>query len=189
MANVYFTSDTHFGHDRDFIYKPRGFQSIQEHDETIIERWNSIVTSQDIVYHLGDAMLGADHQYGLDCLAQLNGTIHMIRGNHDTVKRWWEYEDAWPHLVIHGWSDILKEQGYKFYLCHYKTETSCIENMAPSKHHLINLHGHTHDSRKFENDNPFQYNVALDAHNCYPVHIDQVIWDIEAKADECLSFL
>lgn len=34
---IYFTSDLHFGHDKDFIYKSRGFNSIGDHDNTIIE--------------------------------------------------------------------------------------------------------------------------------------------------------
>ena len=34
---IYFTSDLHFGDDKGFIYKPRGFNSIEDHDNTIIE--------------------------------------------------------------------------------------------------------------------------------------------------------
>ena len=186
---IYFTSDTHFGHDRDFIYGPRGFNSIAEHDQAVIERWNSLVTPEDVVYHLGDAMLGADHEYGLNCLKQLNGDIYMIRGNHDTVTRWNEYYDVWPHITPIHYGYVLKAEGWKFYLCHYKTETSCLENMTPVKNHLINLHGHTHSKQKFEDDKPYQYNVALDAHNCFPVSIWQVQEDILNEVQKCLSFL
>ena len=38
---IYFTSDTHFGHDRAFIYKPRGFDSLEEMENKIIENWMS----------------------------------------------------------------------------------------------------------------------------------------------------
>lgn len=178
---IYFTSDTHFSHNKDFIYESRGFDSIEEHDAAIIERWNNVVKPNDIVYHLGDAMLGADHQYGLDCLAQLNGTIHMIRGNHDTSKRWWEYEDAWPHLVIHGWSDILKEQGYKFYLCHYPTLVSTINDNKRLKDKLICLCGHTHTKNKFEDINKgLIYHVELDCQNNYPVSLQQIVLDLKS---------
>ena len=27
---IYFTSDTHFGHDREFIYGPRGFKNLHD---------------------------------------------------------------------------------------------------------------------------------------------------------------
>ena len=47
---IYLSSDLHFGHDRGFIYEPRGFSNIQEHDEAIIERFNSIVQPEDDLY-------------------------------------------------------------------------------------------------------------------------------------------
>lgn len=184
---VYISSDLHFGHDRKFIYEPRGFASIEEHDKFIIERWNSLVSPTDEVWLLGDLMLGADHDYGLNCLRRLNGNIHVIRGNHDTSKRWKEYEKI--GLIPEGYSTVIKVNGYRFYLCHYKTETSHLENMAPLKNHLINLHGHTHSSLRFESDSPFQYNVALDAHNCFPVSIESIISEINQQAKECLSYL
>ena len=34
------------------------------------------------------------------------------------------------------------------------------------------------------NDNPYMYNVGLDAHNNYPVSIEQIIIDIRQKKDE-----
>ena len=60
MSKIFLTSDTHFGHDRDFIWKPRGFSNVHEMNEEIVRRWNSLVTEEDIVYHLGDIMLGDD---------------------------------------------------------------------------------------------------------------------------------
>lgn len=184
---IYATSDLHLGHNRAFIYESRGFSSIEEHDQTIINNWNSVVNDNDTVYILGDLMLGADHQYGLNCLNQLNGTIHIIRGNHDVARRWDEYQEI--GLIPEGWATILKAEGYKLYLCHYPTETSCLENMAPIRNHLINLHGHTHSKEKFEHGKPYQYNVALDAHNCYPVSLEQIYKDIEQEVQECLQYL
>lgn len=54
FVQKFYTSDTHFCHDRILQMQPRPFTSIVEHDEHIIERWNSVVREQDIVYHLGD---------------------------------------------------------------------------------------------------------------------------------------
>ena len=45
MSNIWITSDTHFGHDKDFIWKERGYCSIQEHDEDLIKKWNEHVCS------------------------------------------------------------------------------------------------------------------------------------------------
>ena len=82
MSRIFVTSDTHFGHDREFLFSPRGFTSIQEHDAAVIANWNSVVGPDDVVYHLGDVMLG-DNAYGITCLKLLNGNIKIIPGNHD----------------------------------------------------------------------------------------------------------
>lgn len=56
----WFSSDLHFGHNKDFIYQARGFNSIEEHDKAIVDNWNSIVDEDDDVYLLGDLMLNSD---------------------------------------------------------------------------------------------------------------------------------
>ena len=73
-------------HNRGFLYEPRGFSSIEEHDETIIENWNKTVKPEDVIYLLGDAMLN-DNDKGIQCLNKLNGRILFIRGNHDSNER------------------------------------------------------------------------------------------------------
>lgn len=193
MKNIWFTSDLHFCHDRGFLYQPRGFTSIKEHDETIVENWNKTISNNDIVYLLGDLMLN-DNERGIQLIKQLNGqVIYYIRGNHCTDVRCGLYSTT-KMIPLSGsfynsWAAVQKINGYTFYLSHYPTITSYVENMAPLKHHLINLHGHTHSKDKFYNDMPFCYNVALDAHNNYPVAFDEIISDIEKKKDECLAML
>ena len=179
---------TLINHNRQFIYEPRGFSSSQEHDKAIIEKWNEVVSPDDECYILGDIMLGADHEYGLDCLRQLHGQKYLIRGNHDTDRRWEEYQTI-DGVECLGWSDVRKIDGYKFYLCHYPTETSSLENLAPLKNHLICLCGHTHSKDRFYQDKPYIYNVALDSHSCYPIFTEDIIEDIKIKVDECLSYL
>lgn len=194
--NYFFTSDTHFCHDRGFLYQPRGFISINEHDEQIIENWNSVVQPDDTVYHLGDTMLN-NNDKGIEYLNKLNGSIWLIRGNHDTKERIWRIYHECPNIhYLEGGSEffatyasVIKVNGYTFYLSHYPTITSSVENMAPLKHHTINLHGHTHSKNKFYNDIPFCYNIALDAHNNFPVSVEEIIDDIDKKKDECLTML
>jgi len=77
---TYFISDTHFGHDKFFIYEKRGFKSIQEHDEMFIENFNKLVTANDVVYFLGDFTW----KNPLDYFNRLNcKNWHLIKGNHD----------------------------------------------------------------------------------------------------------
>lgn len=175
MNNIFFTSDLHFNHDKEFIYKPRGFNSVQEMNEAIIERWNKVIRDGDTVFVLGDLMLG-DSESGLKCLEQLNGNIQVIIGNHDTNKRLAAYSEI--DLNIRGYADILKYKKISFYCSHYPSLTSNFEKSDILEKHVINLYGHTHQTNNFFNDNPFMYHVGVDSHDCYPVAIDTIIEEI-----------
>jgi calcineurin-like phosphoesterase family protein len=85
--NVFAVSDTHFGHDRDFIYTKRGtppYKSVIEHDAGVIKQWNEKATNKDTVLHFGDFMFGKG---GLERIMQyfnvLNfETLFLMPGNH-----------------------------------------------------------------------------------------------------------
>lgn len=186
--SIYLSSDYHFGHDREFIYKPRGFNSIEEMNETIIKNHNSVVDKNDDFFFLGDLMLG-DNEIGIDCVSRLNGRIHLIRGNHDTDKRWNEIYPKIPNIVqFHGWSDVIQYRKYHFYLSHFPTETANI-TAESLKQCTLNLFGHTHSNEIFRNDIPMYYNVAPEAHNNTPVLLDDIIDEMKIKAEECLRYL
>ena len=178
-TKIWFSSDLHFGHQQEFIWGPRGFKSSQEHDKTIIKNWNEVVSPQDEVYLLGDIMLG-DNNYGIKCLQQLNGKIHIIRGNHDSETRIALYKTC-ANVVEVCDAKQLKLGKHYFFCCHYPTITDNYDDDKPWAQHLINLFGHTHQQAKFYNDNPYMYCVGLDAHNNYPVKIEQIIDDIKNK--------
>lgn len=187
MSNIWVTSDTHFGHDKEFIWGPRGYQSVEENDKDIIQKWNSIVTPEDIVYHLGDVMLGPDMEYGINCLKQLNGNIHIIRGNHDTNKRWAAYEEL-PNVTLEGYATILKYKKWNFYLSHFPTITANLGNES-IRQCTINLYGHTHQQTNFYEERPYMYHIGIDSHNSAPVLLDNIIDDIYRKVDECKKYL
>lgn len=73
MSRVWITSDLHIGHNKDFVYRDRGFDSIEEHDEKLVRNWNELVGQDDVVYILGDVMLkhnlqDVDFSYGVSVL-------------------------------------------------------------------------------------------------------------------------
>lgn len=55
---IYFIADTHFNHTNIIKYCKRPFKDANEMNEYIIEKWNSVVKDDDIVYHLGDVGFG-----------------------------------------------------------------------------------------------------------------------------------
>lgn len=185
---IYFTSDTHFCHNKPFLYEPRGFKSIEEHDETIVRNWNSIVKPEDEVYHLGDVML-IDNEKGIKYLKSLNGKIHLILGNHCTNTRIELYKQC-PNIVSIDYVKEIKIGKNYFWLCHYPTITANYDDNKPWAKHLINIYGHTHQTEKFYRTketseiNPYMYCVCLDAHNNRPVSIDEILLDIKTKVNE-----
>lgn len=175
---IYFTSDLHLDHDKDFIYKERGFDDIHSHNLAILNNWNSVVTPDDTVYILGDLMLG-DNSMGTSILNQLNGIIHIILGNHDTDSRIALYKTL-PQVADITFADRIRYRGYSFFLSHYPMCTG--NGDKELKRAIINLHGHTHQKINYvyENGNRM-YHVGVDSHNMQPISIDDIITEIIEK--------
>ena len=82
---TFFTSDLHFGHARILELCPNRKSlgtTIEEHNESLIDLFNSRVSKTDRCYVLGDFALG---QWSLAAgyFKRLNGEVRLIRGNHD----------------------------------------------------------------------------------------------------------
>lgn len=177
MGKIYLISDTHFNHNKDFVYKARGFNSIEEMNEKIIENWNSIVTDEDTIYVLGDVIMGEDLQAGLRIISKLKGQKYLAYGNHDTEARLKAFK------ANHFFKDI--QMGYRikygkrtYVLTHYPTVTANGDDTR-----TINLYGHTHQTTNFFEDRPYMYHIGVDSHNCAPVCIDDIIAEIKAKKE------
>ncbi len=183
---IFFTSDLHLCHDREFIWKVRGFKDVDEMNEAIVHRWNETVSDNDIVYVLGDLML-KDNEKGISILSRLNGTIHIIVGNHDTDNRIKMYRTL-PKVKSVLYSCRLRWNGYHFYLTHFPCLTGNVEKES-LKQMTLNLSGHTHSNKKFFYDLPYVYNVAVDAHDCRPISIEDIVGDMKKKIDECKEML
>lgn len=85
---VLFWSDTHFGHLCERwdvpLWRMRGFSSVDEHDQTLIERWNSVACDESIAFFLGDFIFGPNTIQRFEKIVnELKfKTLHMMPGNH-----------------------------------------------------------------------------------------------------------
>lgn len=176
---IYFSSDLHLNHSKPFIYEARGFENIHEMNNTIIKNFNSIVTYEDDLYLLGDNFLG-DLEDGLKLFKQLPGKIHLIWGNHCTDNRKIAMSQCHNVVEIVGFAGMLRYNKYHLYLSHFPTITTNFDDyQKPLKQRTLCLAGHTHSTEKFEPCG--SYNVAVDAHNCFPVPIEEIIKDFKDK--------
>lgn len=183
---IWLTSDLHFCHNREFLFKPRGFDNIEDMNNAIVERWNNVVDEYDEVYILGDLMLN-NNAKGEDLIRSLNGRLHIILGNHDTDNRVEIYKSI-PSVDEILYATMLKYGKLHFFLTHYPCMTGNLEKEYLSQM-TLNLFGHTHSKQKFYNDIPFMYNVSMDAHDCTPVSIEQVMEEMVLKVKECKAML
>ena len=174
---IYFTSDWHFNHDKDFIWKKRGYNSVEEMNDDLINKICSTLDEGDELWVLGDLVMG-DIDKAAAVLSRIPYSVHFLVGNHDTLKRVNLYDSlGW---INHERAIQVTDGNWDFYLSHYPTVTMNYDDMK--KHHpLINLHGHTHYQNKFYNDNPYMYNVGVDSQDGYPVSIDKIKADIKEK--------
>ena len=175
---IWFTSDLHIGHDKEFLWGDRGFPHIYAHDEAIIKNINEVVEWNDELWILGDLALGTDEQewdrvfYNIRCK-----NIHFIIGNHDTDRKIDKYIDEYG-FELEGYANVIKYNKKKrFYLSHYPTITDNYDDSIRS--HTISVCGHSHYKNRFQDmDKGLIYHVELDAHDMYPVSIEQIIKDI-----------
>lgn len=194
MSNIFICSDLHLSHDKDFIFIPRGFSSIEEHDAEIVRRWNSVVSPDDIVYVLGDVIV-LNLESGMKYLEQLNGHIYIIPGNHDSVHKIEEYKKLPNVQVLNAVcggllpaSAMIKYKKYYLCLSHFPTLCNNYDEDKPLKARCINLCGHSHTKDKFADmDKGIIYHVEMDAHDCYPIELDKVIEEIKEYHIECLT--
>ena len=181
---IYVTSDLHLFHDRRFIYKPRGFDSVKDMMNCYINEWKNNITKDDDIYLVGDFCLGSDYDAIESLLNSLPGKIHLLIGNHDTDAKVEFYKS---HGIDVKYADVIVYKKRRFYLSHYPTHTSSLEGNP--KNCVINLHGHLHTKDKFYEDIPFMYNVSVDANDNHFLTLDEILEAFNNKVKECISYL
>lgn len=169
---IYLTSDTHFNHKNILAYEPtsRPFASVEEMNEAIIEKWNSVVSPEDEVYHLGDFFMGQLTEIE-PILNRLNGKITLIRGNHDQSNRMKIYKE---HGIVIKDIEYLKYKGRFFILCHFPiANEEFIKMVIKDNSEVVNLYGHVHSNapKGYVNGT---YHVGMDTNDLTPISIEQI---------------
>ena len=134
----YIIADTHFGHKNCMAFDNRPFKSIEEHDRKLISNWNKTVGIDDDVYWLGDISWHRSLKT-LEILNQLNGVIHLIRGNHDNkILKNRDVQSRFIEIV--DYKELTLSDGKGLILCHYPIP--CFKNHYYGWYHF---YGHVHN--------------------------------------------
>lgn len=192
MSNVFFTSDTHFGHARIIELCDRPFKDVSHMNAEIIRRWNSVVDSDDIVFHLGDVALGPIDE-SLSLVSQLNGYKILVNGNHDrpfmkfgkaAFDEWLErYGEVFQEVIVGNLQIPLNE--HMVTLSHFPHSGDShgeerYREWRPADEGVI-IHGHTHSDERLSRtlNGNLQIHVGQDAWNFTPVSKEVILGIIE----------
>lgn len=193
--SIWFTADTHFSHANIIRYCNRNFclsideqedmektlssDTIEQHDEHLIEQWNKVVNKGDRVYHLGDFTWGPIRSIS-PLVERLNGDKFLILGNHDKfIQAKLKKGDLSGFLWIKDVYNLnIKGKG-QFFLFHYACRTWS-GSFKGSNH----LYGHSHGQLPEDGTKSMDVGVdsaALLLGEYRPFHIDEVLNHLQNK--------
>lgn len=165
--NIFFISDTHFGHGAPYtkftladgctMSRPHG--SAAAGDEAMVENWNKTVGPKDKVYHVGDIAMSKNH---LPILDRLNGEKVLIRGNHDLEK---------ASVYLKYFKDIRGSHQFDgILITHIPVHPGSLARWG------FNVHGHLHTNRVMLDDSidPRYFNVSVEQINYTPISLEEI---------------
>jgi predicted phosphodiesterase len=163
-------SDFHYGHDRDFLYGPRGFSSGKEHSDWSDAQIASL-DPNDLLICLGDVGLGIGAAPIIDFIERIPCETLMVWGNHNSgvyqayknnMPVGFENHEIYPlriakNVTMMGESFLLDVDRDRFFCTH----------MAPLVFHDQNrgrvcLCGHSHSNLKQINPDRDDFGKILD---------------------------
>lgn len=157
MPDIFFSADWHSYHEnivRGVSKWPdkracRDFDTLEEHNDTLINNINKVVKKDDILYLIGDVAFGGKQNI-FNTMNLVNcKNIHLCLGNHDhhirknTTVLNEKGEEIKVQTLFKSVSDIItkKISNERFVMCHYALRTW--EN---GHHGSVMLYGHSHGS-------------------------------------------
>jgi len=155
---VYIWSDFHLWHENIIKYENRPFKDVIEMNKTILENWRNTISSQDIVFNLGD--VGFGNKENLSVIKNMPGHKILILGNHDKSRsaKWWldvGFDEVYRYPIIYE----------EFYILSH--EPLYINDHMP----YVNLHGHTHSEPP---GNKYKLNMCVEHTDYKPVPFENI---------------
>ena len=171
---IWFSADSHYFHKAIIGYCQRNYASVEEMNEGLINNWNSVVASNDTVYHIGDFGFGKLDKL-IPIFKRLNGQKILIRGNHDkdSTKLPWAF-------IKDGYELRYKD---KVFILHHFPYLSWDKQFYGS----INIHGHVHGKQLQSDLSVLRFDVGVDANNYTPVSIDIIVDIVNSQKKATLS--
>ena len=167
---IYFTADTHFGHENVIRFCCRPYATAAEMDEALIDNWNSRVKGNDTVFVLGDMFFRSDNAG--EILRRLKGKKRLLVGNHDGS--WMTKVDVSRYFASNDLMLELSDGRHALTLCHYPLLTW----KHAKKSYMI--HGHIHNDTGADfwpllaaRDNVL--NAGVDINGYQPVTFDELL--------------
>ena len=189
--NIFYTSDTHFGHARIIELCNRPFENVEHMNAEIVRRWNAVVEPTDHVYHLGDVALGHLDD-SLPIVNRLNGYKILVGGNHDRpfmnrgkarYSEWLErYREVFDE-VIDG--NVQVRIGHTLLnASHFPYDGDSHDGdrfveARPADNGLPLIHGHTHRNQK----------VSRSQNGSLQIHVGQDAWDFTPVSEDEIAAL
>lgn len=172
--NIFFTSDSHFSHRNAIKYCNRPFKDVNEMNDAMIDRWNSVCDYESVVYLLGDFNLGNPADVGRIISRLKFSHMHFIKGNHDKSFCEWYRKNKPYNVTLYGSYLETRIDGIDFTLNHYAQRV-----WNKSHYGAYHLYGHSHGSLP-DDPNSRSFDVGVDCHNFTPLSLQQV-HDIMSK--------
>lgn len=160
MRRTYVISDFHFNHTGILRIERGEFKTIEEHNQYIVDKYNSVVGEHDVCYILGD--IGFNNPKLIKKWVQkLHGYKILIKGNHDRFST--------AQAIEMGFKEVYDHPVYfnsKIILSHEPVRE------ALDNPYVINVHGHVHQNDVML---PNFYNVNVASVDYLPVNMDVYI--------------
>ena len=188
MSNqkVFFTADTHWGHENVIKFDSRPFDTVEEMDAELIRRWNTKVGKGDLVYVLGDMIWKTRNDTAEALIRSLNGQIILIKGNHDRFLHNAKAKNALAGVKDYDDICVKLEGGseYRVILSHYY-----MPFYNGHRYQAVHLHGHSHNTEECMQEELIKRSLATNGFETRAYNVGCMHWNYEpVTLEEILAY-